>query len=72
MHVERGIIAHAERECALRQFLRLMLTLSVAQDVHAEREQDAGQNLKFYAGAERGVLSHAEPQASGEKFSVYS
>ena len=68
-HAERGRLAHAERGCALRQFLRLMLTLSVAQDAHAEHEQDAGQNLKFNAGAERGVLGHAERQASGENFS---
>ena len=41
--------------------------LSVAQDAHAERELDAGQNLNFDAGAERGILSHAERQASGKK-----
>ena len=49
-----------------------MLMLSVAQDAHAKRELDAGQNLNFDAGAERGILSHAERQASGEKFYINS
>ena len=57
--------------CA-EEFVCLVLTLSVAQDAHAERERDAGQNLKFDAGAERGILSHAERQASGGKFYIFS
>ena len=57
--VERGIYSTLSVGMRWSRFC-VLLTLSVAQNVTPSASPTQAKNLKFYARAERGVLSHAE------------